>query len=174
MANLLQFGGNQSRSTGQSSNQNPYKFVELKQSSHTWGPWRPSSVPETCRSKKKKKAKNEPSSLSRAAAVRRMRRFGRSGRDSALSLAPRLGGRPELERHLGTRRHLLLVELGGRGSRPRPGPRGGHASHGLLGPLLHHNGRRGGSGDGKDGTGDGFFDLVHRAAAAAHVAAAAG
>lgn len=103
-----------------------------------------------------------------------MRRFGRSGRDSALSLAPRLGGRPELERHLGTRRHLLLVELGGRGSRPRPGPRGGHASHGLLGPLLHHNGRRGGSGDGKDGTGDGFFDLVHRAAAAAHVAAAAG
>lgn len=28
-----------------------------------------------------------------------------------------------------------MVELGGRGSRPRPGPRGGHASHGLRGPY---------------------------------------
>lgn len=123
---------------------------------------------------KKKYRRNQRSSLSRAAAGRRTWRLQRSGRDWALSLAPRLGGRPSLELHLRTRRYLLQVELGG--SRPRPGPRGGHASHRQQGPsLLHHSARRGGSGDSKDdSSGVGFLDLVHEAAAAANVAVAAG
>lgn len=37
MANVKQFEGNHSRTTGQESHQNPCKFVEQKQSSHTWG-----------------------------------------------------------------------------------------------------------------------------------------
>ncbi|XP_030672366.1 5E5 antigen-like [Nomascus leucogenys] len=44
MANLQQFGRNQSRTIGQTGNQNPCKFVELKQSSHTWGLGAPPSL----------------------------------------------------------------------------------------------------------------------------------
>lgn len=44
-----------------------------------------------------------------------------------------------------------------------------------AGPLLHHSARSRGSGDGKeDGSGVGFLNLVHQAAAAANVAVAAG
>lgn len=132
MANLQQFGGNQSSTTGQSSNHNPCKFAELKLSSHTWGLDAP---PPSLRlaDRKKKYRRNQRSSLSQAAAGRRTWRLRRSGRDWVLSLAPRLGGRPSLELHLRTRRYLLQVELGG--SRPRPGPRGGNASHRQQGPY---------------------------------------
>lgn len=54
----------------------------------------------------------------RAAAGRTTWRLRRSGRDSALSLAPRLGRRPSLELHLRTRRYLLKLSWAGAG----PGP----------------------------------------------------
>lgn len=133
------------------------------------GPWRPSSVPEICRPRGKKKKREKPAF-----------EFVPSGRGaqnaaaSALSLAPRLGGRPAFELHLGTRRHLLWSSWAVAGA--GPGPVQGRARFSrAAGPLLHHSARRGGSGDGKDcGEVVGFLDLVHRAAAAANVAAAAG
>lgn len=124
MANLQQIGGNRSRTTGQSSNQNPCKFVELKQSSHTWGLGAP---PRSLRlAGQKKKKKKEERERERGVRVRpgrrgrRTRRLRRSGRDSALGLAPRSGGRPSLELHLRAPRHLLGSSWAGAGAGPGP------------------------------------------------------
>lgn len=133
MASLRRFGGNQSRTAGQRSHQNPCKFARLKQSSHTWGPWRPSSsVPETLQLKKIRERKHQRSSLSQAAAGRRTVAVAAAAAASVLgprtpvssllrSLAPRLGGRPSHELHLRAGAEVSpRVELGG--SRARPGP----------------------------------------------------
>lgn len=136
MANLQQFGRNLNRTPGQSSNQNPCKFVKLKQSSHTWGPRRPSSVPETCRPKRNKR--NQRSSSSDTAAA------GCSGRAPGFALAPRLGGRPALEQHVRPRRHLR-VELARTGAGP-VGSRRGTRFSSDGGALTPSQRRRGGSG----------------------------
>lgn len=61
------------------------------------GPWRPSSVPETSRPKKKKK--KEKSERASARLAFEFVRSGGGAQNAALSLAPRLGGRPSLEMH---------------------------------------------------------------------------
>lgn len=136
------------------------------------GPWRPSSVPETCRpsrkKKKKKRAREKP-----AFEFVPGGRGAQNAAEAALSLAPRLGGRPALELHPWTRRHLLWSGWRARQQAPARSERRARFSR-VAGPLLHHSARRGGSGDGKDGSaGVGFLDLVHRAGAAANAAAAA-
>lgn len=119
MANLQQFGGNQSRTNGQSSNQNPRKFVRLKQSSHTWG--RGAPPPSLRLADGKKKSRETGVRVCPGpprGAERRTRRLRRSGHDLEFSLAPRLGGRPRLELHLRARSYLLRSSWVGAG----PGP----------------------------------------------------
>lgn len=78
------------------------------------GPWRPSSVPETCR------PKNRETSV--RVCPGRPRGAERGGFDARaatqFSLAPRLRGRPSLQLHLRTRRYLLRSSWAGAG----PGP----------------------------------------------------
>lgn len=144
--------------------------MELKQSSHTWGPGAP---PPSLRladrvGKKKKRAREKP-----AFEFVPGGRGAQNAAEAALSLAPRLGGRPALELHPWTRRHLLWSGWRARQQAPARSERRARFSR-VAGPLLHHSARRGGSGDGKDGSaGVGFLDLVHRAGAAANAAAAA-
>lgn len=86
------------------------------------GPWRPSSVPETCRPKKERRAKNQRSSFVP----------GDCGTQNtaASALGPGLGAQssPAARRAACARAASLnaeappLVEPSGRGSRPRPGP----------------------------------------------------
>lgn len=139
MANLQQFGRNLSTTTGQSSNQNPCKFAKLKQSSHTWGPGRPSSVPETCRPEGGQS--NQRSSSSDTAAV------GCSGRDRCSVSSP------AARRAACARAACPAAEAppGGAGAH-RSGPGGvqaGHVSLPTAGPSLHRSagaeaaGRRG-------------------------------
>lgn len=146
MASLQLFGRNLSRTTGQSSNQNPCKFVKLKQSSHTWGLAAP---PPSLRLADRRREGTSRASEQPAF------EFDRDDRGSAapagmgaLALAPRLGGRPALEQHVRPRRHLRM-ELGAHGNRPGR-VQAGHSSLGpRAGPLLHRSagaeaaGRRG-------------------------------
>ena len=139
-ANLQQFGGNQRRTTGQSSNQNPRKFVELKEYSHTWGLGAPPPSLRLADEKKKERERereskgNQRSSLFQSAS-------GRTKNAAASALGSGLGAQSSPA----ARRAAFAAspdteappqgELSGRGSRPRPGPRSGHASHALQGPY---------------------------------------
>lgn len=81
------------------------------------GPWRPSSVPETCRpSRKKKKRASEKPAFEFVPGGR----GAQNAAEAALSLAPRLGGWPALELHPWTRRHLLWSRWAGAAAGPGP------------------------------------------------------
>lgn len=140
MANLQQFGRNRSRTTGQSSNQNPCKFVKLKQSSHTWGLAAPPPSLRLAdrREREREKARDQRSSSSKTAAAWVLRP------GSALGLAPRLGGRPAFEQHVQPRRHLRM-ELARTGTGPVGSRRGTLLLSG-RGALTPSQRRRGGSG----------------------------
>ncbi|XP_036917129.1 uncharacterized protein LOC118997546 isoform X3 [Sturnira hondurensis] len=144
MANLQQFEGNRSRTTGQSSNQNPCKFVRLKQSSHTWGRGAP---PPSLRLADRKKKVEEPAF--------EFVPDGRGAQNVATSaLGPRLGvqSSPAAPRAA---------------SAPAACPDAGPLLH-------HSAQRGGSSYSKDDSTGVSFLDLVHEAAAATNVTVAAG
>lgn len=138
------------------------------------GPWRPSSVPETCRPKKKKKVEKKPAF-----------EFVPGGRGAqnvaASALGPRLGAQssPAARRAAFARAASPDAEVppsGRVGPEQAPARFKGRARFSpAAGPLLHHSARRRGCGDSKDDSSDvGFLDLVHEAAGAAKVAVAAG
>lgn len=162
MANLQQFGRNLSRTTGQSSNQNPCKFVKLKQSSHTWGLGAP---PPSLRLADRRETEKSAIEF-----VRGDRGWVLRTR-SVLGLAPRLGGRPALELHVRPRRHLR-VELARTGAGP-VGSRRGTLLFGRRGPYSIAAPAWRQRDDEDYGAGVGFPGLVP-AAAATEVAAAAG
>lgn len=113
MANLQQFGRNQSRTTGLRSNKNPRKFVELKQSSHTWGPGAP--PPSLRLPAKRKKKKEEESERASARPAFEFVRSGGGAQNAALSS-------PAARRAAFARDAFQGVLAGA--EQARPGPRG--------------------------------------------------